>query len=178
MITSIFLSKRKTFMMLSCYLKILSDSTKNTRAKLSAGMIRRYNPHKEDLVLLKRFVKENLPKKYRAFFGDNSVNGYAGYIEGHATQEDFYKFVKKELKTIRGSEVFLTKIEQENFLRKQRTFDNGVIPHQIHLTELIRIISKSEKALSFFKRRTRKAGKFIDLQDTVLCWSVSKKTGK
>lgn len=129
--------------------EILSDSTKNTRAKLSAGMIRRYDAHKEDLVLLKRFVKENLPKKYRAFFGDNSVNGYAGYIEGHATQEDFYKFVKKELTGIRGSEVFLTKIEQENFLRKQRTFDNGVIPHQIHLTELRAIIANQKSIILF-----------------------------
>lgn len=136
--------------------EILSDSTKNTRAKLSAGMIRRYDAHKEDLVLLKRFVKENLPKKYRAFFGDNSVNGYAGYIEGHATQEDFYKFVKKELTGIRGSEVFLTKIEQENFLRKQRTFDNGVIPHQIHLTELRAIIANQKKHYPFLKEEQEK----------------------
>ena len=41
---------------------------------------------------------------------------------------------------IDGSDYFLKKIEQENFLRKQRTFDNGAIPHQIHLAELKAIL--------------------------------------
>lgn len=35
---------------------------------------------------------------------------------------------------------FLKKIEQEKFLRKQRTFDNGAIPYQIHLAELKAIL--------------------------------------
>ena len=45
---------------------------------------------------------------------------------------------------IAGSERFMEKVDQENFLLKQRTTANGVIPHQVHLTELKAIIERQK----------------------------------
>lgn len=123
---------------------ILSTKKQNSKAKLSLGMIERYDSHKKDLEELKQFVKANLPEKKAIFFKDSSKNGYAGYIDGKTTQEDFYKFLKKELNGIAGSERFMEKVDQENFLLKQRTTANGVIPHQVHLTELKAIIERQK----------------------------------
>lgn len=130
---------------------ILSTKKQNSKAKLSLGMIERYDSHKKDLEELKQFVKANLPEKTAIFFKDSSKNGYAGYIDGKTTQEDFYKFLKKELNGIAGSERFMDKVDQENFLLKQRTTANGVIPHQVHLTELKAIIERQKPYYPFLE---------------------------
>lgn len=52
--------------------------------------------------------------------------------------------------------MFLEKIEQEDFLRKQRTFDNGVIPHQIHLKELQAIIKQQAAYYPFLAENQEK----------------------
>ncbi len=130
---------------------ILSTKKQNSKAKLSLGMIERYDSHKKDLEELKQFVKANLPEKTAIFFKDSSENGYAGYIDGKTTQEDFYKFLKKELNGIAGSERFMEKVDQENFLLKQRTTANGVIPHQVHLTELKAIIERQKPYYPFLE---------------------------
>ncbi|HRM24325.1 MAG TPA: CRISPR-associated endonuclease Cas9 REC1/REC2 domain-containing protein, partial [Enterococcus aquimarinus] len=85
-------------------------------------------------------IKIYLPETYSAMFKDTTQKGYAGYIDGSVSQDDFYQYVKKLIEGIDGSDYFLKKIEQENFLRKQRTFDNGAIPYQIHLAELKAIL--------------------------------------
>lgn len=130
---------------------ILSTKKQNSKTKLSLGMIERYDSHKKDLEELKQFVKANLPEKTAIFFKDSSKNGYAGYIDGKTTQEDFYKFLKKELNGIAGSERFMEKVDQENFLLKQRTTANGVIPHQVHLTELKAIIERQKPYYPFLE---------------------------
>lgn len=121
---------------------ILRVSDPTSKAKLSTSMIERYENHKTDLEKFKLFVKQELPEKYYEIFRDNTKDGYAGYIEGKTTQEVFYKKTRSLIEKVNGSEYFVAKIEQEDFLRKQRTFDNGVIPHQIHLEELRAIIQK------------------------------------
>ncbi|MGG5357613.1 MULTISPECIES: type II CRISPR RNA-guided endonuclease Cas9 [unclassified Enterococcus] len=121
---------------------ILTTKDSSTNAKLSASMIERYDQHKTDLKKFKLFIKENLPEKYAEIFKNEAANGYAGFIDGKTKQEDFYKYIKKEISSARGAEYFLEKIEEESFLRKQRTIDNGVIPHQIHLEELSSILEQ------------------------------------
>lgn len=130
---------------------ILKNEDPTTNAKFSASMVERYVNHKDDLKELKLFYRDNLPDQYVSMFKDIKQNGYAGYIDGKVTQETFYKFIKKQIEGIDGAEYFINKIEQENFLRKQRTFDNGVIPHQIHLEELQKIIKNQEIYYPFLK---------------------------
>lgn len=108
---------------------ILTVTDLSTKAPLSASMIQRYDEHREDLKQLKQFVKASLPEKYQEIFTDSSKDGYAGYIEGKTNQGAFYKYLSKLLTKQEGSEYFLEKIKNEDFLRKQRTFDNGSIPH-------------------------------------------------
>lgn len=128
---------------------ILTIKDPTSKAKLSASMVHRYQEHQEDLKKFKRFIRENLPEKYFEIFSDETKNGYAGYIDNGVKQEDFYKYLKKHLEKVEGAAYFLDKIDKEDFLRKQRTFDNGVIPHQVHLEELKAIIGKQGKHYPF-----------------------------
>jgi len=135
---------------------ILSVKDPVTKAPLSASMIERYENHQNDLSALKQFIRRNLPEKYAEVFSDDSKDGYAGYINGKTTQEGFYKYIKNLISKIEGADYFLEKIEREDFLRKQRTFDNGSIPHQIHLQEMNAILRHQGEYYSFLKENKDK----------------------
>jgi CRISPR-associated endonuclease Csn1 len=135
---------------------ILTAKDVTTKAKLSASMVQRYQEHQEDLKLFKKFIKEKVPEKYFEIFNDVSKNGYAGYIDNGVKQEEFYKYIKKILEQVADATYFLEKIEKEDFLRKQRTFDNGVIPHQVHLEELKAIIGKQGRYYPFLRENKLK----------------------
>ena len=133
----------------------------STKAPLSASMIERYENHQKDLAALKQFIKNNLPEKYVEVFSDQSKDGYAGYIDGKTTQEAFYKYIKNLLSKFEGADYFLDKIEREDFLRKQRTFDNGSIPHQIHLQEMNAILRRQGEHYPFLKENREKIEKIL-----------------
>ncbi|QTJ39557.1 type II CRISPR RNA-guided endonuclease Cas9 [Dolosigranulum pigrum] len=130
---------------------IISTDTGNSKAVLSNQMINFYDEHKVDLAQLKQFFKTYLPDKYYECFSDSSKNGYAGYIDGKTNQENFYKYIEKVMKTVKSDEkdYFLDKIDREVFLRKQRSFYNSVIPHQIHLQEMQAILDHQSQYYSF-----------------------------
>lgn len=131
---------------------IITVTDTETKAKLSASMIERFDKHEKDLKRLKAFFKMQLPEKFSEVFNDIEKNGYAGYIDGKTTQADFYKYMKKMLANIDGADYFIDQIEEENFLRKQRTFDNGTIPHQLHLEELEAILHQQAKYYPFLRK--------------------------
>ena len=140
---------------------ILTVTDPSTKAPLSASMIERYENHQEDLAALKQFIKNNLPEKYAEVFSDQSKDGYAGYIDGKTTQEAFYKYIKNLLSKFEGADYLLDKIEREDFLRKQRTFDNGSIPHQIHLQEMNAILRRQGEHYPFLKENREKIEKIL-----------------
>ena len=140
---------------------ILTVTDPSTKAPLSASMIERYENHQKDLAALKQFIKTNLPEKYVEVFSDQSKDGYAGYIDGKTTQEAFYKYIKNLLSKFEGTDYFLDKIEREDFLRKQRTFDNGSIPHQIHLQEMNAILRRQGEHYPFLKENKEKIEKIL-----------------
>lgn len=140
---------------------ILTVTDPSTKAPLSASMIERYENHQKDLAALKQFIKNNLPEKYVEIFSDQSKDGYAGYIDGKTTQEAFYKYIKNLLSKFEGTDYFLEKIEREDFLRKQRTFDNGSIPHQIHLQEMNAILRRQGEHYPFLKDNKEKIEKIL-----------------
>ncbi|HEP1722950.1 TPA: type II CRISPR RNA-guided endonuclease Cas9 [Streptococcus pyogenes] len=140
---------------------ILRVNSEITKAPLSASMIKRYDEHHQDLTLLKALVRQQLPEKYKEIFFDQSKNGYAGYIDGGASQEEFYKFIKPILEKMDGTEELLAKLNREDLLRKQRTFDNGSIPHQIHLGELHAILRRQEDFYPFLKDNREKIEKIL-----------------
>ena len=141
---------------------ILTVTDPSTKAPLSASMIERYKNHQNDLAALKQFIKNNLPaEKYVEVFSDQSKDGYAGYIDGKTTQEAFYKYIKNLLSKFDGADYFLEKIDREDFLRKQRTFDNGSIPHQIHLQEMNAILRRQGEHYPFLKENKEKIEKIL-----------------
>ena len=140
---------------------ILTVTDPSTKAPLSASMIERYENHQKDLAALKQFVKNNLQEKYDEVFSDDSKDGYAGYIDGKTTQEAFYKYIKNLLSKFEGADYFLDKIEREDFLRKQRTFDNGSIPHQIYLQEMNAILRRQGEHYPFLKENREKIEKIL-----------------
>ena len=140
---------------------ILTVKDLSTKAPLSASMIERYENHQKDLAALKQFIQNNLQEKYDEVFSDQSKDGYAGYINGKTTQEAFYKYIKNLLSKFEGADYFLDKIEREDFLRKQRTFDNGSIPHQIHLQEMNAILRRQGKHYPFLNENREKIEKIL-----------------
>ncbi|KXT76314.1 CRISPR-associated protein, Csn1 family [Streptococcus sp. DD10] len=140
---------------------ILTATDVSTKAPLSASMINRYETHQQDLAALKQFIKNKLPEKYSEVFSDLSKDGYAGYINGKTTQEAFYKYIKNLLIKFEGAVDFLEKIEREDFLRKQRTFDNGSIPHQLHLQEMNAILRRQGDHYPFLKENREKIEKIL-----------------
>ncbi|MGY3765758.1 type II CRISPR RNA-guided endonuclease Cas9 [Vagococcus vulneris] len=137
---------------------ILDSTNTVSKAKLSTSMVERYESHQADLKALKKYIKKNVPQKYGEIFKDKGKDGYAGYIDGDTTREGFYKYLKKIFNKQDDMEAkdFLNKIEQEIFLLKQRTFENGIIPHQIQLHELNLILENQSQYYPFLKENHQK----------------------
>ena len=122
---------------------------------ISQAMIAGYESHAEDLKYLKEYVKSNFgEEKYKEVFHKNSHNNYAAYIGlhrkkrfKHVSKEDFYKYLKSFVK----DENILKKIEEGTFLTKQRSNVNGVIPYQVHKSELEAILKNAEINFPFLK---------------------------
>lgn len=146
---------------------------------LSFARVRSYDMHKSDLALLKKYVKSVCPNKYKTVFrrGEKKLNNYADYIgmDKHksyekCSREEFYKFLEKEVffggkdgffkfvdEMPKGGDlseyISTVKVRYENgeFLPKQMTSDNGVIPYQLHLSELEAILDQASKKFAFLK---------------------------
>lgn len=168
---------------------ILTVTDNETEAPLSSAMIMRYKEHEEDLGLLKKYVRNISLETYNEVFKDNTKNGYAGYIDGKTSQEDFYVYLKKLLTNLEGADYFLKKIDREDFLRKQRTFDNGSIPYQIHLQEMRAIIDKQAKFYPFLSQDKERIEKILTFRipyyvgplargNSEFAWSIRKRNEK
>ncbi|WP_281165464.1 type II CRISPR RNA-guided endonuclease Cas9 [Liquorilactobacillus sicerae] len=112
---------------------------------LSQSMIQKYADHKAHLKLYKKLMnnitnskkKSALKKAYADYVGD----GEKKVID----QATFYADVKKNLDNSDESHQIQDLIDAETFMPKQRTSQNGVIPHQLHQRELDEIIENQSK---------------------------------
>ncbi len=154
---------------------ILADILKGEDS-ISSAKVGVYEKHKKDLTYLKKLVKENLSgedyKKifvnttgkldnYCAYVGTSKMNGHKCDLEGKCCdRKAFYAFLKKEvIKPIGETEAieYLKKeLETETFLPKQISKDNGVIPYQVHLYELNKIIENLEDKVPLLKEQGNK----------------------
>lgn len=168
---------------------ILTVTDNGTEAPLSSAMIMRYKEHEEDLALLKAYIRNISLETYNEVFKDDTKNGYAGYIDGKTSQEDFYVHLKKLLADLEGTDYFLEKIDREDFLRKQRTFDNGSIPYQIHLQEMRAILDKQAKFYPFLAKNKERIEKILTFRipyyvgplargNSDFAWSIRKRNEK
>lgn len=168
---------------------ILTVTDNGTEAPLSSAMIMRYKEHEEDLASLKAYIRNISLETYNEVFKDDTKNGYAGYIDGKTSQEDFYVYLKKLLASLEGADYFLEKIDREDFLRKQRTFDNGSIPYQIHLQEMRAILDKQAKFYPFLAKNKERIEKILTFRipyyvgplargNSDFAWSIRKRNEK
>lgn len=114
---------------------------------LSESMIEKYEMHKAHLKMYKEFIN-TLNAKDRKIL----KNAYSDYINNEKAkaanaQENFYKTIKKTIKDNNSdtAKKIIGLIDEGNFMPKQRTGENGVIPHQLHQIELDRIIENQAK---------------------------------
>lgn len=136
---------------------------------ISDAKIKVYEKHKQDLKLLKSVVKKQLPQKYNSIFRSASVkNNYCAYVgqtnrNGRPTSvkgctaEDFYKFLKSELALLKDNQdetvkSLMAQIENGTLLPKQVTKDNGIIPYQVQLADLERILAAARPHYAFLSQ--------------------------
>lgn len=128
-----------------------------------------YEQNKLDLLTLKKYVKENHPAEYKHIFCEKGnrktkLDNYAAYSQYHhisgeyiCKQEDFCKFLRKTLPQMKENskeEVsrIYRKIEDDTFLPRLRSSDNGVIPYQLQKAELQSILKNASEYLPFLRQ--------------------------
>ncbi|MCQ2082621.1 MAG: type II CRISPR RNA-guided endonuclease Cas9 [Lachnospiraceae bacterium] len=150
---------------------LLSSIMRGTQY-ISFARVDMYEKHQEDLRLLKSVFKKD-KKVYNDFFRDMQPGNYSSYIgsvnsdqtvgkirrsgaTGRST-EDLYKTIKSILAKFPQDDADVTtilgKIAAEDFLLKQLTSENGVIPNQVYVSEMKTILNNAEKYLPFLLNR-------------------------
>ena len=133
---------------------------------ISEAKVALYEKNGRDLRALKRYVRAVLPEQYKEVFSEKKekLNNYAAYC-GYknrkgaysCTQENFCKYLSAVLPKPDGNDETMTRIWQEiadaSFLTKLRGTDNGVIPYQLQLQELRRILENASAYLPFLNER-------------------------
>lgn len=156
------------------------DSADSDNIMISDAKVRIYEEHKNDLKLLKYYIKKYLTRKdYDEIFrnADNKSN-YAAYVyntknvpenkvssnfrtaKEHKSQPDFCKFVSDYLEKIvpdendrEGFEKLKTKCAEQKLCPKQVTTDNRVIPYQLYYAELKKILENASGYLPFLNEK-------------------------
>lgn len=129
------------------YFKVKLNMIVPSGYTLSESMIEKYETHRAHLKMYKEFIN-TLNLKDRKIL----KNAYSDYINNKKAkaanaQENFYKAIKKTIKNNNSdtAKKIIGLIDDGNFMPKQRTGENGVIPHQLHQIELDRIIENQSK---------------------------------
>lgn len=139
---------------------------------LSFAKVDVYEKHKQDIKLLKSLIKKYYDNAaYNEIFNDvNTANNYVAYVgmtkknnkkqvvlSRKCTQEEFCKFVKGYLDRIKSMdsdvEQLKSKCANVSFAPKQINRDNGVIPYQMHLLELEKILENAKRYLPFLNEK-------------------------
>lgn len=120
-----------------------------------------YETHKKDLRNLKYVIHKYIPDKYDEIFRDDNGGKYEAYTKGGKgciNQEDFSKYLINIIKEISSEEKdgklvdeIMEKLDNQQFLPKQKNTNNRVIPYQLYKYELIKILDNAEKYLDFLK---------------------------
>ena len=139
---------------------------------ISDGKVKSYEKHMSDLALLKNVykmygTKDQFNNMFRVM-GDFNYSSYVGSVNSDLEKtrrhpekmkdEGFTKRLVKELTEMKEKHTeapdiayILNELANGSFLPKQRTTDNRVIPYQVNLRELKKILSNAENYLPFLK---------------------------
>lgn len=134
---------------------------------ISDAKIQLYQENAENLRIFKQYVKSVAKEKYFHIFSEkrSKLCNYASYSRYNLSdgvspckQEDFCKFLRDlKLPKPDAADINLTRIfneiENGTFLPRLRGGDNGVIPYQLHLRELIKILDNASVFLPFLNEK-------------------------
>lgn len=173
----------------ACYSAyVLADILKGHQG-ISEAMVASYEQHQSDLRVLKDLVRQYLgPKAYNSLFrgpkderGEYDINklpkgSYTAYIAGEklanskgCSHEDLIKRVRELCKSseeLQQDERYLAikdrlEAEDTDFLKKQKTRDNGAIPYQLHLEEMEAIITRQGRYYPFLAEHRDELEKIV-----------------
>lgn len=137
---------------------------------LSEARVAEYEKHGADLKILKSVMKKYASKEeYDYLFRSSEKGTYSAYVNSvnakvkvrrnmdERKTEEFYKTLKRLIKEMpRDDEqvsYILEELEKESFLPKQLTASNGVIPNQVHVREMRKILENAENYLPFLQEK-------------------------
>ena len=149
----------------SLLVDVLNDAGTISEAKVAV-----YEQHKKDLATLKYFIKKYCPDNYNEMFREVKPDNYAAYAfhsdeKNHeelkkADLDTFSKYILKTVRTFKPEdedmlqyEDMVHRLELKQFMPKQKTTDNRVIPHQLYLYELKKIIQNASTYLPFLEEK-------------------------
>lgn len=158
--------------------EILKNRDGHTFAYLAEARVSLYEQHRTDLKQLKRLIKTAAPEKYNSLFREYPSNNtnysrYVGSVNStrtgkvrgkKGTQQDFYEEVTKILNNLdlsrfsnekrkeleKEKDEILRKIDLDQFMPKQMSAKNGVIPNQLHAKELKKILENASNLFPEF----------------------------
>ncbi|MHA8263633.1 type II CRISPR RNA-guided endonuclease Cas9 [Lactobacillaceae bacterium Melli_B3] len=113
---------------------------------LSESMVQKYDAHRKHLEIFKSIVDNVNDRKQK----HKLENAYSAYVHNQPgikrmNRDEFYSAIKNNLGDSDAADYILDLIEKDQFMPKQRTADNGVIPHQLHQLELKQIIDNQKE---------------------------------
>lgn len=171
---------------------ILSDILKN-ETYISDAMVKEYEEHKKDLRALKYLIGKYGAKneKFLCFNSEKVKNNYVHYIRstmyqnkkyrtsGKCKQENVNKFFGEKLKKMNVEaedqdlyDTILHRLEEKIALPKMRNSDNGVIPYQVHLQELKKILDNAKKHYPFLLEADDKGIPVVDKILQILTYRI------
>ena len=122
-----------------------------------------FEKNKNDLQILKKYIKKNHPEDYKKIFSSpTEKKNYAAYSQTNSenvcSQEEFCLFIKPYIKDMAKSknedEVRIAKeVEDKSFLTKLKGTNNSVVPYQIHERELNQILKNIVGYLPFMNNK-------------------------
>lgn len=140
----------------------------NGEEYLSVARVKLYDKHKKDLEVLKKYYKQNSMEEYNKMFRQMNDGNYSAYVGSviykdnsvrrgcKSKKEDFYKNILNTIKSwedCEAKEYITSEIDKGNFLPKQITASNGVIPNQVHKKELKKILKNASEYLNFLNEK-------------------------
>ena len=146
---------------------------------ISQAKIKSYEEYGKDLQLLRKLIKKYNPQEYDNFFRGELYEDGSGYDpakakgytlynlkRGAANRESFLKEVKAVLKPALdvGDEQacgVMSRIDEDTFLKRQKTGESGAIPFQLHLEEMNAIIKNQGRFYSFLEDEKDKLNSLV-----------------
>lgn len=145
--------------------QLFKESKEESISKL---MVERYERHRKDLKLLKEMYKisnSNYNLYRKMFKSKDDLCIYDTYLHNKKSYDEFGKQIEKDYKIIKDSlnesmiekfeKEIIEKIQEETFLPRISSCDNGRFPYQLNKNELEQILENQGKYYPFLLNKTK-----------------------